>query len=158
MTPNIAFQWFTPIFTIFAGILIFIVSQAVLKLMIEPVQQLKGAIGLTANTLLRQRSKITNGVENAELSAKIFDHAAELVSKAEVIICYRLEALTFRLPPKANIVKAARELNGVAHATRDKRPPGTRLPASPSSALSADKNHLSLKEIEKLLRVKTDYE
>ncbi|MFP3547945.1 hypothetical protein SB748_31690, partial [Rhizobium sp. SIMBA_035] len=61
MPTSIDLQWFTPVFTIFGGILIFIVSQAVLKLVIEPVQQFKGAIGLTANTLLRHHDTISNG-------------------------------------------------------------------------------------------------
>lgn len=156
MPSNFAFQWFTPVFTIFAGIAIFIVSQTVLKLMIEPVQQLKAAIGFTAHTLLRHQAKITNGMEDAELSAKIYDHAAELVSKAEVIVCYRAAALLFRLPSRRNVVDAARELNGIGHETMDKRP-GVNFAPNPPSALAVRKNHEALKRIAELLRVKTAY-
>lgn len=157
MTPSIAFQWFTPVFTIFGGIAIFIVSQAVLKLVIEPVQQFKGAIGMTANTLLRHRGKLTNGMEDAELSAKIFDHAAELVSKAEVIVCYRLAAFVFRLPSRKNIVEASRELNGIGHETRDSNRPFNHMPQIPNP-MSVRRNHDSLIKIAELLRVKTAYE
>lgn len=156
MPSNVAFQWFTPVFTIFAGIAIFIISQTVLKLIIEPVQQLKAAIGLTAHTLLRHQAKILNGMEDAELSAKIYDHAAELVSKAEVIVCYQIAALLFRLPSRRNVVDAARELNGIGHETRDKRP-GVNFAPNPPSALAVRKNHEGVKKIAELLRVKTAY-
>jgi hypothetical protein len=156
MPSSVAFQWLQFLLTIFGGILIFIVSQAVLKLVIEPVQQFKGAIGLTANTLLRHQAKITNGVEDADVSAKMYDHAAELVSKAEVIVCYRLAAFLFRLPSRENIVEASRELNGIGHETRDTGPPIASLASKPKP-WSVRKNHDSLKRIAKLLRVKTAY-
>ncbi|WP_282353046.1 hypothetical protein [Pseudomonas sp. PS01303] len=157
MPSSVAFQWLQFLLTIFGGILIFIVSQAVLKLVIEPVQHFKGAIGLTANTLLRHRGKLTNGMEDAELSAKVFDHAAELVSKAEVIVCYRLAAFLFRLPSRKNIVEASRELNGIGHETRDSNPPFAHSAKIPKP-LSVRRNHDSLIKIAKLLRVKTAYE
>jgi hypothetical protein len=156
MTSSDAFQWFTPVFTVFVGIAIFIVSQAVLKLIIEPVQQLKGAIGLTAHTLLRHQAKITNGIEDTELSAKIYDHAAELVSKAEVIVCYPLAAFVFRLPSRVSVVEAAQELNLIGHETMDKRPSYSHA-ANPPSVLAVSKNHGALKKIAELLKVKTAY-
>ena len=156
MTSSDTFQWFTPAFTIFVGIAIFIVSQAVLKLIIEPVQQLKGAIGLTAHTLLRHQAKITNGMEDAELSAKIYDHAAELVSKAEVIVCYPLAAFVFRLPSRVCVVEAAQELNLIGHETMDKHPSYNHA-ANPPSVLAVRKNHVALKKIAELLKVKTVY-
>lgn len=151
-----AYQWFTPVFTIFIGIAIFIVSQGVLKLIIEPVQQLKGAIGLTAHTLLRHQAKITNGMEDAELSEKIYDHAAELVSRSEVIVCYPLAALVFRLPSRVGVIEAAQELNLIGHETMDKRP-SYNYAANPPSVLAVRKNHASLKKIAELLKVKTAY-
>lgn len=150
-------KWFTPVFTIFGGIFIFIVSQAVLKLVIEPVQQLKGAIGLTANTLLRHQAKLANGVEDGELSEKIYDHAADLVSKAEVIIGYRLAELLFRLPSRSNVLEAARQLNGIGHRAKDSRP-SSYYAASPPNLLAVRNNLDSLKKIAELLRVKTAYQ
>lgn len=149
-------QWFTPVFTIFVGVAIFIVSQAVLKLVIEPVQQLKSSIGLTAHTLLRHRAKITNGMEDAELSAKIYDHAADLVSKAEVIFCYQMAAFVFQLPSRANVAGAAQELNLIGHETMDKRPSHT-YAANPPNVVAVRKNHQALTNIASLLRVKTAY-
>lgn len=156
MSLTTQLHWFTPIATIVGGVIIFVVGQAVLKLFIEPVQNLKGTIGSTSNTLLRHQAKITNGMEDAEISAKIYDHAAELVSKAEVIICYRFAALVFRLPSRVDVLRAARELNAIGQATMDKRP-STTYGATLPSPLAARNNHDSLKHIAKLLRVKTAY-
>lgn len=156
MTSSDTFQWFTPAFTIFLGIAIFIVSQAVLKLVIEPVQQLKSSIGLTAHTLLRHRAKLTNGMEDAELSAKIYDHAADLVSRAEVIFCYQIAAFVFQLPSMANVTGAAQELNLLGHETMDKRPSHT-YAANPPNVVAVRKNHEALTKITVLLRVKTAY-
>ncbi len=156
MSSSDAYQWFTPVFTIFVGIAIFIVSQGVLKLVIEPVQQLKGAIGLTAHTLLRHQAKITNGMEDAELSQKVYDHAADLVSKSEVIVCYSLAAMVFRLPSRVCVLEAAQELNLIGYETMDKRPSYSHA-ASPPSVLSVRKNDSALKKIAELLKVKTAY-
>jgi hypothetical protein len=53
-------------------------SKAVLKLVIEPVQQLKSAIGQTASTLLRQQPKITIALTDSEISASLMGHAADI--------------------------------------------------------------------------------
>ena len=85
-------------------------------------------------------------MEDAELSAKIYDHAAELVSKAEVIVCYRLAVLLFRLPSRSNVVEAARELNRIVYETKDKRPSHNYAANLPKPS-AVRKNHDSLKKI-----------
>lgn len=150
-------QWLGVTATIFIGIMIFIVSQAALKLVIEPVQQLKAAIGLTANTLLRHQDKISNGLENDEISSNLKGHAAELVSKAEVIIGYRLAAMLFRLPSRGNVKKAAQELNVIGYQMMNKRPSAYKIEDRAGSPLSARKNGESVSAIAKLLRVSTTY-
>jgi len=157
MPTSIDPQWFTPVFTIFGGIFIFIVSQAVLKLVIEPVQQFKGAIGLTANTLLRHHDTISNGTGNEEVSSTLKGHAAELVSKAEVILWYRLAKAVFRLPSRADVTKAAQELNVISDGTKNKRPTAYPEMQQSGDALSRHNNSKALNEIEKLLRVRTTY-
>ncbi|MBF7141437.1 MULTISPECIES: hypothetical protein [Pseudomonas] len=153
---SIVGQWFTPFVTVIGGVIIFVVGQAVLKLLIEPVQHLKAAVGNVANTLLRQQAKITNGLEDADLSAKMFDHAAELVSKAEVVVFYKSAKSIFGLPSKAHILEAARELNAIGNEARDKRPSGAHS-HSPPNGLAAVRNHESIKRIAGLLRIKADY-
>ncbi|WP_122509383.1 hypothetical protein [Pseudomonas viridiflava] len=158
MTTAADTQWFTPVFTIFGGIFIFITSQAVLKLVIEPVQQFKSAIGLTANTLLRHHDVISNGAGNEEVSSMLRNHAAELVSKAEVILWYGLTVAIFRLPSRADVIKAAQALNVIGDGTKNKRPTAYSVEVQqPGDAMSRHSNSKALKEIEKLLRVRTTY-
>ena len=111
-------QLMTFAFTLTGGIIIFIVSQAVLKLVIEPVQQLKSAIGQTANTLLRHQPKITMATPDGEISAALRGHAADLMSKAAVISLYQRAAWVFGLPSEDAIKEATGALHRIAHEMR----------------------------------------
>ncbi|MCK9776164.1 hypothetical protein [Pseudomonas syringae] len=152
------FQVMTSIATILGAILVFIVSQIVLKLVIEPVQQLKGSIGQTANTLLRYQAKITNAATDEEVSATVKGHAADLMSKAEVISCYRLAQKIFGLPTKADIRSAAQELNLIGYSlmsafTQYQQP--HEMPADIFKLSSS--NSKALAKIGTLLKVSTSY-
>lgn len=158
MTSLAYTQLTTFVVTVMAGILIFIFSQAVLKLVIEPVQQLKGAIGQTSNTLLRHQAKISNAVADDEISGSIKGHAADLMSKMAIISCYRVARLLFRLPSKRDIQNAAKELNLIAYGLMSEyqKSTGTYERPSPHSLAIAD-NSVALPKIGKLLRVATTY-
>lgn len=110
----------TSIITLFGGILIFVISQAILKLIIEPVQQLKSALGQLSNTLLRHQSRITISTPNSEIAASLREHAADLTSKAAVISQYHHAARVFGLPSRADIKEATSALHRLAHAMRTK--------------------------------------
>lgn len=158
MTQLAYAQLITFVLTMMGGIIIFIVSQIALKLVIEPVQQLKGAIGQTANTLLRYQAKITNVATDEEVSAAVKGHAAELMSKAEVISGYRLARRIFRLPSRVDIRSAAQELNLISYSllsayTQHQQPFERPLNIF---QLSAD-NSKALAKIGKLLKVSTSY-
>ncbi|MBI6941305.1 hypothetical protein JET76_08130 [Pseudomonas putida] len=73
-------QLVTSVITLFGGILIFVISQAILKLIIEPVQQLKCAMGQLSNTLLRHQPRIAISTPNSEIAASLREHAADLTS------------------------------------------------------------------------------
>ncbi|WP_455917653.1 hypothetical protein [Pseudomonas cerasi] len=144
--------------TIVAGVTVFVIGQVLVKLTIDPVQQLKAAISLTANTLLRHQAQITNATPNDEVSAAAKSHAADLVSKAAVVSFYPAVAFIFRLPSKANVRKAAQQLNLIGY--------GMLLAAqqfedSPSHSAKktnwASQNSLALKEISRLLKAETSY-
>lgn len=151
-------QVVTSAVTIVGAILVFIVSQIVLKLVIEPVQQLKGAIGQTANTLLRYQPKITNAASDEEVSAMVKGHAADLMSKVEIISGYRVARVVFGLPNKADIRSAALELNLIGYslmsAYTQLQQPHER---PPDLFKLASGNSMALTKIGKLLRVSTTY-
>lgn len=113
-------QFYTAGITLVSGILIFVISQAILKLIIEPVQQLKAALGLLSNTLLRHQSRLTISTPNSEIASSLREHAADIMSKAAVIWLYWPASLILRLPSRANIKEAASALHRLAHAMRTK--------------------------------------
>lgn len=101
-----------------AGVAAFILGQGVLKVVIEPVQQLKAAIGQTSATLLLHQPRITTVVRNSEISGLLRGHAAEIVSKAAVVSLYSQAALFFHLPSREDIKLAAEALMRLAHEMR----------------------------------------
>jgi hypothetical protein len=151
-------QAVTSAVTIIGAILVFIISQIVLKLVIEPVQQLKGAIGQTANTLLRYQPKITNAASDEEVSAMVKGHAADLMSKVEVISGYRIARVVFGLPTKADIRSAALELNLIGYSLMSAHTQHQQPHERPHNLFKlASGNSMALTKIGKLLRVSTTY-
>ncbi|WP_439858203.1 hypothetical protein [Pseudomonas syringae] len=142
----------TFVLTMTGGVVIFVISQVILKTVIEPAQQLRAAIGETSNTLLANRGKITNAVTDTELSAAVRKHAAELMSKSAVLSWYSMARFLFGLPTKANIKNAARELNLIGYGTLGVSE-SARFKESSAMALSK-----SVGKIEILLGVPTSYE
>ncbi|AXO87755.1 hypothetical protein DZC75_06910 [Pseudomonas parafulva] len=110
----------TSIITLLGGILIFVISQAILKLIIELVQQLKSALGQLSNTLLRHQPRITISTLNIEIAASLREHAADITAKAAVISRYQRAAWIFGLPSRADIKVATSILHRLAHAMRTK--------------------------------------
>lgn len=156
---NIAYaQLITFVFTVIGGVLIFTFSQALLKLVIEPVQHLKVAIGQTSNTLLFHQAKIGNAVVDDEVSASLKAHAAELLSKAAIVSGYTRAQRVFRLPTLQDIQEASQHLNLMAHGMMSvarQAETGYESPTCQQRAL-AD-NAASLFKVGKLLKVKTTY-
>lgn len=158
MTSALWTQLLTFVFTVFGGVLIFIFSQAVLKLVIEPVQQLKAAIGQTANTLLRYQAKISNAIPDDEVAATIKGHAADLMAKAAIISGYGFARWVFGLPTKVNIQRAAQELNLIGYGLMSDYHKAQASYEQPSiRALAIADNSEALPKIGKLLNVSTTY-
>lgn len=109
MNENIAVM---PI-TVFIGVVTFVTSQIILKLMIEPSVQMRFAIGEICNFSLRHQSKITNAslAEGASQESKRL--AAQLVASMSSISCYWLARRLFRLPPRKYVIEASQSLNGI---------------------------------------------
>ena len=97
------------------GVVVFLLGQYTLKMVIEPVQAFRAALARLSNTILRYQAKITNAAVDDELSGKISDHSAEIISAAATIMFYRTARLLFRLPKKAGVTAAARSLNHIAY-------------------------------------------
>lgn len=146
-------------FTIVAGVCVFVIGQVLVKLVIDPVQQLKAAISLTANTLLKHRAKISNATPNDDVSEAVKSHAADLISKAALVSFYPVTEWLFGLPSKAKIKEAAQQLNLIGYGL---------LGAAQQHENSADfngkktnwaiQNTIATDEVERLLGVETSFQ
>jgi len=102
--------------TFLVAVLVFAASQYLLKLVIEPVQQHRRVVGSIASYLLRNQAKITNARPDSDLSSEAHRMAAELWSSASVVFGYEFVRLlrVFSLQSRSALLKASRELNGIA--------------------------------------------
>jgi len=140
------------------GVIIFVLGQYMLKMVIEPVQAFRASLGRLSNTILRYQGKITNASVDDELSGRLYDHAADIVSTSSTIMFYRLARRIFGLPTKDGIIKAAQSLNGIAHslysAARQFEDSPAFMAAKPDHAGQVYK---ALRIIEEELRIRTSY-
>ncbi|WP_052028414.1 hypothetical protein [Pseudomonas syringae] len=140
------------------GVIIFILGQYMLKMVIEPVQAFRASLGRLSNTILRYQAKITNASVDDELSGRVHDHAADIVSTSSTIMFYRFARRVFGLPTKEGIIKAAQNLNGIAYslsgAAREFEDSPSFMAAKPNHAAAVGD---SLIIIQKELRIRTSY-
>lgn len=145
--------------TILSAVLIFSFTQILLKLVIEPSQKLKSSIALAGNTLLRHQAALTNAVCDTEISNKLKDHAADILSKSSIISWYWLARFLFGIPSKANIMLSAKNLNWLSYSMTE---PAKEFESSISySAKKTDfplENSKSITAIGHYLGIKTSYQ
>ena len=72
------------------GVLIFVAGQYILRLIIEPAQELKKTLGSISYIMLLKQAELTNANFNKEIAIEIKTKSAEIVSKSNMIICYNL--------------------------------------------------------------------
>jgi hypothetical protein len=102
--------------TTLGGVIIFVLGQLILKLVIEPVQELKKSLGLVSYILLFHQEKIISGMVDSEIANEIKAISAEIVSKSAVVIEYWIFLKIFKLPSKSSIILASQELNTIHYA------------------------------------------
>jgi hypothetical protein len=109
--------------TVFSGVVIYILGQLALKLVIEPVQDLKKIIGVISHSLIERGNVIANpGVLSKdvmdETSLELRKLASHLQSQMYFIPCYPVMAWIFRLPLPAQIMAASKALIGLSNGVR----------------------------------------
>ncbi len=110
----------TVFLTILSGVLVYVLGQLLLKLVIEPVQEMRRAIGRTAHTLhLRAPFASSPGLQDPEriqaASEEIRRLSADLRESLVVIPAYRQLARFFGLPERESVLKAATNLVGLSN-------------------------------------------
>ena len=148
----------TFLLTILGGVSIFIVGQILMKLIIEPAQELKKSLGTVSNTLLLHQAQLTNAAFNKEIAFQIKSISAEILSKSGVLLGYDFVHKLFDLPSKANILMASRELNQISYGMREESKAYEDSPDyNAEKSNFAMENTKAIIEVGKLLNLQTTY-
>jgi len=106
--------------TVLAGTLVFVAGQLFLKLVIEPVHQLKKTLAEISNTFVRYAHAFHNpSVISPELRNEAYDKlrqlSGQLYADMALIPWYRMTSLLFCLPHKDKVYKSATNLIAVGN-------------------------------------------
>lgn len=106
--------------TVIAGVLTFVVGQLVLKLLIEPVHEMKKTIADIAHTLIERANVIANpGVPAKEVMEEASQELRKLSSRLEshlyLIPIYECTSLLFFLPRHSKVLAARTDLIGLSN-------------------------------------------
>lgn len=106
--------------TIISAVLIFVLGQIILKLIIEPIQELKKEISEVLNAMVFYADKISNPNSNNqeivdEVGKILRKHASNLEAKSSIIPFYGIFEIFRVLPKKQNILKSKSFLIGFSN-------------------------------------------
>lgn len=99
------------LFTILAGVTVFVTGQFILKLVLEPIVSLKESLGELSAFCLRNRAKITNANATLEMQQELKCLGSKLISKRQAIPLYGFFAFLLRMPSEKDIIESCRSLN-----------------------------------------------
>ncbi len=110
----------TVFLTVFAGVLTYIIGQLILKLVIEPVHEVRKTIGAISHTLIERANVIQNpGVPTQEVmdetSRELRKLSSQLRSHLYLVPRYRITARIFGLPTPDVIQSASSALIGLSN-------------------------------------------
>ncbi|MDP1681759.1 MAG: hypothetical protein Q8L39_08280 [Burkholderiales bacterium] len=106
--------------TVLAGVVVFVLGQLLLKMIIEPVQQLKRTMAEIANIFISYAYVIHNpNVVKPELQQEVFEKLRELSGKLygdmALIPLYSIVGKAFFLPSMKNVYQGAKNLIAIAN-------------------------------------------
>lgn len=148
----------TSFLTILCGLIVFIISQYILKLILEPSVELRKSISSVSSSILLHQAKITNASINNDIATEMKDHSANILSKSAGIIAYPLAQRLFNLPSKYEILDASRELNRLFYSMLKEARDFEDSPGYHAKKIDhAEMNYESIIKISKLLKIPTQY-
>ena len=111
---------FTVFFTVLSGVITFVIGQLIVKLVLDPVQDMKKTIGQVSHTLVERDNVIANpGVPTKEVmddtSASLRRLSSQLHAHLYLIPSYDIASKVFRLPSKKKLLVAASALIGLSN-------------------------------------------
>lgn len=106
--------------TVISGVLTYVLGQLVVKIVIDPVQDMKKTIGQVAHALI-ERANITSnpGVPAEDVineTSKLFRQlSSQLQSHLYLVPSYKVTAMVFRLPELQNVLTTSSHLIGLSN-------------------------------------------
>ncbi len=106
--------------TVISGVLVFVIGEAILKFVVEPVNALKKTIAAVAHARIQHGPDIHNpDVVSPERRQQAFallrSISAQIYSDVRLIPCYGFTRILFGLPNRDQIHKAAKDLTSAAN-------------------------------------------
>lgn len=133
-----------------AGVSVFVVSQFILKLVLEPIVSFKESLGSISGFFLRYNAKITNGNANSELQHDLRILVSTVISKKEAIPFYRFFGFILGLPSEKKLLEGCRNLNFVGYEMNE----DTALTSGQPNCIEISKH---LNKTADLLKIRLDY-
>jgi len=111
---------FTVFFTVFSGVITFVIGQLITKLLLDPVQDMKKTVGQVSHLLVERANVIANpGVPTKEIMDETSDALRRLSSQLHahlyLIPLYDVTSKVFCLPSKEKLLTASSELIGLSN-------------------------------------------
>lgn len=111
---------FTVFFTVLSGVITFVIGQLIVKLLLDPVQDMKKTIGQVSHTLVERANVIANpGVPTKEVMDETSDSLRRLSSQLHahlyLIPSYGMTSKIFCLPSKEKLLTASSALIGLSN-------------------------------------------
>ncbi|WP_201526055.1 hypothetical protein [Psychrobacter frigidicola] len=136
--------------TIIAGIIIFVVSQFVLKLALEPIVELKKVLGEVSALFLREQASIVNCNASEGTKYEIMILSSKILSMRQAIIFYRFFSIILGMPSKRALLKGCHSLNLISYMV---------VPEAPNlgQRKSYREVHEEMKLVSKFLKIQIRY-
>lgn len=110
----------TVFWTVLSGVITYVLGQLAVKLLIDPIQEMKRTIGQIAHALIDLANVIANpGVPSRDVADAASKHLRSLSSQLQshlyLVPAYSASASLFRLPKMAQVVEATGLLIGLSN-------------------------------------------
>jgi len=132
--------------TVFSGVFVFVISQFVLKLTLEPIVKLRESFGELSAVLLRERMKIHGGTGGEKIKLELLKLSAKIKSIRQAVYAYRLAVLLCLVPNKSQINEACMSINQIAC-----------LQILEDDPIKIKRINDELKNLKKTLKIEVDY-
>ena len=140
----------TPLITVLVGVGVFVISQYILKLVLEPITRLRRAVADISSAVLFRQAKISNATPSLEMAEELQHASSQLRGSISEVRCYSFLAWIrlLGIPIKSDARRACHCLNMLAgHASDESKERGRFV----------DENFRALEELGKLLKIETRY-